>query len=323
MDPRVLALVILVLGAPLAGCIGGGEAPVSPAAEVEAPPFDLPLRADVDVAAWAVGDAWDVVTTGEGAGTRSTLVVTAADAEGYTLSTTDEGTAGYDALEDVSYLGRIRASDLAGSQQGAPVQFFSFPLTDGKTWTTTWDGLAVTLTATFVPAMDTTAGIHPGFAIEGKADGESYVKYDYVPMLKWWSKLAFANGYGFRVERVHVNWTGEVLRAEAATLLEATTSAPGAPGAHAFTVGEGQSFVALSYAGEAQAYARGYVLVAPDGMPHATGPSGVTAGKGASGFEERLPPTPGEWRLLVPTLHADGAFRIVVRQVALVPFAFP
>ena len=331
MERGALLLALLVLTLPLAGCLGGsgGEAEgaareAEPLVEGGTPAALEAAQAVADAPTWALGDAWTVAPQG-GAGEESVLVVTAASADSYTLSTTSEGAAGYDALEDVSYLGRIRASDLAGSQQGQPVQFFSFPLTDGKSWQTTWDGRAVTLTATWVPAMPTSVGVHPGFTIEGKDEAGPYVKYDYVPMLKWWSHLSFASGYGFKVERVHANWTGTYLVAEAKTLLERGVTTPVAShAAETFTVDEGQLMVRLRLAGGAMAAARAFLLVTPEGdLYPAASPAGQIGG-GNVDLEETLPPTPGEWRLLAPAAHSpDATYALLVQQVKVTPVAFP
>ena len=330
MERGALLLALLALAAPFAGCLGGDEAPTAeragPAADVVAPTLATGGDgASADVPTWSVGDAWSIVPQGDAQDAPSVLVVTAAGPDGYTVSTTSEGTAGYDALHDVSYLGRIRASDLAGSQEGQPVQFFSFPLADGKTWQTTWDGRAITLTATFVPALTTSAGIHEGFAIEGRDGDQVYVKYDYVPTLKWWSHLSFASGYGFKVERVHAGWTGAYLQAEAKTLLDKTTPAPVAsPFVETFVVDEGAAFVSVSLTGAASASARLLVLLDPEGQLHPTSGATGAAGAGPVDGEERLPPTPGEWRLAAPVAHhPDGSFHLLVRQVTLVPVSFP
>lgn len=329
MERRGLVLALLALTLPLAGCLGGDDAPtaqrVLDAGDAKVPlPDGGPDAAAGDAPVWSPGDAWSVVPQGDGETEPSVLVVTAADAEGYTLSTTSGSTAGYDALYDVSYLGRIRASDLAGSQQGQPVQFFSFPLADGKTWQTTWDGKTVFLTATWVPAMSTSAGIHPGFAIEGKDGEETYVKYDYVPMLRWWSHLSFANGYGFEVVRVHANWSGSYLAAEATVLLDRTSPAPVAsPFAEPFTVEDAPGFVSLAISGDASLHARAITVLDPAGQPFPMNPV-AQAGSGEVAMEQQLPATPGGWHVASPMAHApDGGFRLLVRQVKLTDVAFP
>lgn len=316
----------LALVLPLAGCFGGGDdaaedprqetlegaAATTPNAGEAAAP-GASADGSFDAPTWAVGDAWAVAPEG-GEGEPAVLVVTKAEGDAYTLSTTDPDAAGYDALFDVSYLGRIRASDLAGHQGGKPVQFFSFPLTDGKTWTTTWDGLEVKLTATWVPALQTGAGVHPGFAIVGTAEGETYVKYDYVPALKWWSHLTFASGYGMKVQRTFAGWTGDYLVGEAKRLVDG----PAEP-SRTFVVEEGQAFVHVNLRGSSTQHARAWAILDPEGAPHETQESTAAAGGGGISVTERLPPTPGEWRVVSPVVHADGDFTLVVTQVKLTP----
>lgn len=327
MDRRAGLLVLLVLTLPLVGCLGAAR-DADPVPTVAARPVVGDAEQDggpVSSPAWDVGDAWSVVSTGNGTPRSSTLVVTQADAAGYVVSTDDESLAAFDALHDVSYVGLIRASDLAGSQHEAPVQFFAFPLTDGKTWTTTWDGREIRLTARWVPAMETSAGIHPGFTIEGTDGDKPYVAYDYVPSLRWWSHLAFANGYGFRVERVHSGWSGQLVTAQTQVLLEGLGETPaGSPNVHPFTVDDGQSFVSLTLTGKASLYARGLVVLRPDGKVQPTTAPTFQATSQEAFIDERLPPTPGEWKLVSPLFHhPDGAFRLLVREVKVAQVAFP
>lgn len=325
--------ILLVLLA-LAGCLSSGEpaqtAAVSAANEAPALPT-LPAPAanltSVEAPVWSVGDAWHVTSENGGETTQAVLVVTKADGSGYTLESTDAATAAYDAMFDVSYLGRIRASDLAGSQRDTPVQFFSFPLSDGKTWTTPWDGLEVALTATANPALPTPMGPQPGFAIVGTVEGEPYVEYSYVPALKWWTHISFAGGYGFKVDRVATNWTGTLATATASALFESDTVFPVATlHSSPFTVSEGQSFVALTLAGGGSAYARGLVVVDPNGTPYMTSTPNAEAMPQGGGvfYHERLPPTPGQWAISSPIAHApDAAFQLTIHEVVEATRSFP
>lgn len=321
---RSTLLAALLLVPALAGCIGGADEAAT--AAVDAPDAAALAAGNATAAAanlslfdapvWSVGDAW----TMEAPNGPVTLVVTQADASGYTLATDDEGLAGFDAMFDVSYVGRIRASDLAGSQGGQPIQFFSFPLEDGKRWTTTWDGLAVDLTATYSAAIPTPLGAQPGFTIEGKSGEEPYVHYSYVPALRWWSHLAF-EGYEVKVTQASRNWTGTYVEAVAKPVFESATSAPVAmPGAGAFTVDEGQSFLMLSLAGEAPAHARALVVTDPSGAPYMTQTSNFEASPQHGGYflTERMPATPGQWHVASPILHhPEGGFVMAVHQVAV------
>lgn len=333
MDRAAASALVLVLALPalLAGCLGGSsEEPEVQASDVDVKDV-LPVTPEdaaaavAEAPAWALGDAWSIVS-GSGASdtSESFLVVTKAEADSYFLSTTNAGTAAYDAMEDVSYLGRIRASDLAGVQDGQPVQFFSFPLTDGKSWSTTWDGLPVTLTARYAPTLQTSAGIHSGFVIEGAVDGEKYVTYDYVPMLKWWSHLSFASGYGMKVVRTLSNWSGEYAVAEAGTLVDAPVGGT-TPPFTALTVAEGQTFLDVTLTGRASANARSFGLVKPDGTPY-NAPSIFLAmmEEPVSETVRVDEPAPGEWRVLHPIAHhPDGAFHLLARQVKVTNVAFP
>lgn len=308
MRLTLYGIALLLVGAPLTGCIEGDEPLDTGVAEALATEgAGEPLTGDngtaaaaIDVEApeWSVGDAWGVQNYGFG-DFACTLVVTSASS-GYTLSPTCEELAQADAVFDVSYVGAIRGSDLAGAQQGQPVQFFAFPLSDGKTWTTTWDGLPITLTATFAPALAAPgAGVGPGYTIVGAtAEGEEYVRYDYSPLLKWWTHIDFAQGYGLKVQRFQENWTGAF---KAAVSKEVYAHAPPTPGVFvpgAFSVSEGQTSLFVMFAGGA-GMGYGYSLRLVD-------PAGNVAweaqdfGEATSTFvATTIPaPAPGEWKAL-------------------------
>jgi hypothetical protein len=324
--------VIIALAALLAGC----AEPDAPAARAStaAEPLDTALLADAtDVAAialaaeaeapeWSVGDAWAVVSRGAGEEERGFLVVTAADSGSYTIGTSSEQAAGWDAIHDVSYIGRIRAHDLAGHQQGEPVQYFDFPLAEGKTWSTKWDGFEVVLTATKTPR---------GFDIVGLADGAPYVEYDYSPEMKWWTRLHFVQGdYGLTIERLQPEWRGTLASGTGKVVYEAASETPAAMsgGSGAFTIDEGQTFAMATLSGGGSHWARAFGLTDPSGMPYPTTSieNAEAEGMGPRGvfLQERLPPTPGQWHVAAPAVHdPEGGFSLVVHQVAIVTKAFP
>lgn len=319
--------VILVAALALSGCLGGGD-PVEgasadgaglglPDVQVLGPVIDK--NATVDAPVWVKGDAWTIESYGVGA-SRSTLVVAHADGSSYQFATTSDDLAMFDAIFDISYIGRIRASDLAGHQQDQPIQFFQFPLADGKTWSTTWDGNEVALRAGFVPAIDSPAGKLPGFVIQGStADGSTYVTYDYVPSLRWLSRMEFAEGYGFKVVGSTTNWTGEVKSAQSKALLQLGSETPAASvPAGAFTVDPDQFAVVMMTAGFTEAQLRATAVVAPDNTEHA-GPY-VTGSPTPSGEFEvvMLPPIAGQWKVVSPEAHKPGGFfSMAFHQVAV------
>lgn len=319
----------------LSGCIGAqtpeDEAvaqsvvpeatPPTTGATAEAPPA---APVDVDVPAWRVGDAWTVENFGFSS-TSCTYAVTA-DASAYTLSPTCEDNAYADAMFDVSYLGEIRKSDLAGAQRGTPVQFFAFPLTDGKTWTTQWDDITVTLTAKFTPALVAPGlGSGPGYTIVGTTpDGDEYVKYDYSPALKWWTGITFEGGnYGLKVTRFQENWTGTYKTALANEVYSHAPPTAGVFVPGTFTVAEGQTVLLVMFQGGAQmGYGYSIRLVDPAGN---VAWEAQDVGQATQTFSfATLSATPGDWRVVAAgSYNPDGggfelqAFEVLVTDVAL------
>lgn len=321
------AALALALALLLAGCLGGGD-DASPGAtssasleagDVTAADETLAeaLLDPTVVPRWNVGDAWSV--TSHGFSEESfMLVVTAASGSAYTLASTSEQNAGFDAMFDVSYLGDIRASDLAGSQQGSPVLYYSWPLADGKTWVAAWDGLEVHLTATKSSSGD------GGFTIVGKVDDVDYVHYDYVPALKWWSHLDFVrDGYGITIASFESGWTGEVAAAVAKEVYRAgpATAPTASANSGAFTIDEGQTFAMVTLVGGGAQWARVFSLVDPAGTPYQSSsiPNFEMDGAGMQVFQqERIPATPGEWHVVNQAVHdPTGGFTLTVHQVAV------
>lgn len=276
----------------------------------------------VDAPTWRVGDAWLVKAFGINDGEASALVVANADTD-YELLPTSESLASFDAMFDISYVGRIRGADLAGGQQGQPIQFFNFPLEDGKTWKTTWDGQELTLRAGFDGNITTPLGKQPGFTIQGTlGDGATYLTYDYVPALRWWSRLAFEGGYGFEVTGIKANWTGEVIRGTAKQLLILESQPPTKPPAGTFKVDADQTSVVLTRLGGTGGgpSMRSLVVLGPDHQPMAGTPSYQAATARESFFElYQFPPKAGDWQVLAPAIHdTTGYVAVTLHQVALV-----
>lgn len=329
---RAVIALTLALALGLAGCASrdvpvateaaSGEG-IEPAVQVDlALPDGAGPESASGVPVWRVGDAWAITPLGEDDAEPGFLVVTSADAGTYTLQPTSGSLASYDAMFDVSFVGKIRARDLAGHQQGAPIQFFDFPLSDGKTWTTTWDGREVALAATATPR---------GFDITGTVDGAPFVAYDFDPGMRWWSKLLFAEGYGLQVTRFVEGWTGELAIATAKVVFESGPAVPIASGGvAAFTVDEGQDLVLLSVTGGGVLWLRGFMLFDPSGTPYLTSNTTnlqLSEGVGEASayrYQDELPPTPGAWHVANPVLHSpDAAGHVIIHEVAIATKAFP
>ncbi len=220
---RAIALVGSLI---LVGCLGAEPSappPTGSSPEVAVvEPMQLAAAAPVDATAppdWVEGLYWHVRGIVNGTtGSEYDLVVTDASAAGYVLDTTDAGNAAYDAMWDVSFVGRI-GRDLAGRQGSEPVRFFVWPLVDGAAWTTRWDGLDVSLRATAAPAIEVPGGTAPGFRIEGTAGNAPFVSYTYVPALGWWSRIEWEEGYALEVTAAGWAFDGTIFRGEAIELL--------------------------------------------------------------------------------------------------------
>lgn len=330
---------IAVAALALAGCMGAdsGASPAATgpeplangakAAELMPPEEALaaslaadPSNATLAVPVWAVGDSWTVVTAN---GETQTAVVTSASQQSYRLDVTGEQTASYDAIGDVSWIGTIRAADLAGAQQGTAVKFFDFPLADGKTWSTTWDGLEVTMTARLNPALATSAGTQPGFEIVAMAGDAVHATYDFVPSMKWWSRIEWpAQGYGLAVSAYKPNWTGTAIRGTASQILELAAAGPvtNTPAAE-FTVSEGQTTVMLLLMGATEQQARAMAIVDPEGQPFPLpeGEDVLVDGMPRDDFTTvQLPPTPGSWKIALAMAHdPEGSFVVFGSEVAM------
>lgn len=322
-------VIALLLAAPLAGCFGDDEGDAVGAASapetldagvVVGDTLDAlaalandPTNATIGAPTWAVGDAWTMSSADATTGTTTTttMVVTAASGGGsYMLDATNEQIAIWDALMDISYVGKIRASDLAGHQQGTAVKFFDFPLTDGKKWTATWDGLEIQLTATLNKAIPTPKGTQVGFDIVGTHEGATYVTYDYVPALKWWSHLDFPQ-YATRVDAFTTNWTGDTIRGAATELLRLENAAPvtHTPGG-AFTLSEDAGALAFMMTGFSDHMARAIAITDPNGQPVMLPGGDEVAVDPMTRHEWRidmLPVVPGDWHAAVAMAHDTNA----------------
>lgn len=196
---RVLSLI--VVAALFAGCTAPSQSgePV------------LPEVVGIDVPAWQPGDYWTFRASVNGQETfTATHIVTAAVGGDYVVDTDLETLALFNARSDVSYLGPIRMSDLAGSQGTTRVTMFSWPLEDGKKWPVTWDGEALQATA---------RQTGPGeFAIvAARSDGSPAIEYQFSESKRWFTALAFLDGNGtagFRLDLAAsgTSYQGEYVR---------------------------------------------------------------------------------------------------------------
>jgi hypothetical protein len=164
---------------------------------------------------WRLGDSW---TMDSPQGGTFTHAVSKDAGDDWVVDTDDADNAFFDARGDISFLGKVRKSDLAGSQGDQRVEFLRFPLTAGLNWTTTWDGN---------PTMVHVVGVKDGKAslMAMRADGTKYAEYTYSDSARYFSHFAFYDPKG---ESVGYEWTlrssgpfaGTLVRWTLATLFE-------------------------------------------------------------------------------------------------------
>ncbi len=310
-------LATLVASA-LTGCIQGEvDAPVDTASALDKPTTSAGQLSeavvavapiDMDVPVWNLGDAWEVKLYGFG-DDKCTLPVVAVGST-YTLASTCERHAIGEILWDISYVGPIRADDLAGAQKGTAVRYYDFPLYDGKTWTTSWDGRDIKLTATAASNLRSPLGTSAGYHITGvDSSGAEYVRYDYSPDVKWFTHLDFAAGYGLTVEGFRTNWTGTYLTATGQMRVEAATPAAGAlVDASTFNVGTESTHLVFLMSGSSPSYVYSLEIMAPDqSIPFRDAGGSPTFGDVF--HQVVLPAMPGDWGMTVKTVYdpADGS----------------
>lgn len=197
----VLAVLLVLSSA--AGCLGsGGEGGTAPTEETAGSNRSTALEAPT----WSIGDHWTWSTDQQGA---VTYVVTGQEGGDWIVDTTDEGVAFFDARFDVSTLGKVRKTDLAGSQNDTRVQYFDWPLEEGKTWTTTWDGVERTIEVERVG--DRSA------ELVARQDGRVAVEYTYDADARSFRDLVFLDANGTETFAMHLtesgtNFTGTAVR---------------------------------------------------------------------------------------------------------------
>ncbi|HVL86846.1 MAG TPA: hypothetical protein VM681_02385 [Candidatus Thermoplasmatota archaeon] len=196
MNSRAVALSVLFLAGTLAGCAGPTPPPPPPNGNGgdEDPVAHIPR--------WNLGDAWTYTAqTSEFPASTSTMVAYDDDGNHYWVGVTDRTQALVHALFNVNpQLGRIQKGNLAIYEKGEPRAMYRFPIRDGDTWDT---DLFLSLhkgtlraTATYREDIPTRMGPRPGFEIVATNNAGFRLAYDFIPQIKWFSKLQVTDGRG-------------------------------------------------------------------------------------------------------------------------------
>jgi hypothetical protein len=234
-----LPVALILLSILVAGCLGGAdplETPGTAPGDDEVPGPGTPEHDDAVKAgrvapAWAPGHYWSYETT---MGTGFGLAVSHDHGENWYLDTTSAGLAWRHVQSELSIIGEIRKTDLAGRQGSERVAFLSFPLDEGKTWTTKWDGAERTVK---VAATGTT------FLLEAYEGEDLRVRYTYDPAVLWLREMVFFTAEGETTLRITLSehtkgWAGEVYRWRGDLLMSHTHTGQSIASQQAFAVPE-------------------------------------------------------------------------------------
>jgi hypothetical protein len=202
--PAARAAPLLLAALLLAGC-ASTPAPTATGDSGHGTTNAAPAEHGLPLPTWAVRDAWTYAI----GSAKATYVVTADAGADWVMDTDSPDRAFQNARDDVSRLGPQRKSDLAGSQGDDRVQFFQWPLTDGKTWGTQWDHQPVTVTAHVRGPLAHLEAVD--------RNGTRIYNYTYDSAAGWFSSLKHYAPSGDLLIDLELtahahNWTGTAVR---------------------------------------------------------------------------------------------------------------
>lgn len=321
---RLPAVVLLFVVATLAGCTGGGAKDAGDAVgAVSGMPSGSPGVSGVGAAPhWQVGQWWTHDWT---IGTQTTFstksIVVSNTSVGYRVAADAEDDAANHAAFFFHNLG-LMDPQWSMHQQDYVFPWYSFPLTDGKTWTAKESNIDsnlqpvsrdLTMTARLVNGS---GAIPTHFMVEQRtADGGLRALYDYRPDLGWFSQLALydpatpdsppqvqltTSGSGTGYTGAYFEATSDfvlnyfpLLAPAGGQVLTEPTQSFAITAAHTHVLA-----IVFAFAAAGASHAE---LVAPDGQhweaDHAADQGGNTlAGNG--GVQVLVPAVPGDWRVV-------------------------
>lgn len=329
MAARAALVAFLALAVVTAGCLGGGSDPgADPGAGTGDGGSSGPGGPDdgddepqgLQAPRWSPGLWWRYnVTRGDGTGSV-VFAVQAESQDRYTLLANGTSHAARDALEDLAYVGPVRVEDFAGVTDEGPVRFFEWPLEDGKTWTTPWNGVERTHEATRTQ-VTIPGGTLPGVEVTSTADGRTLATYEYAPAVGWFTRLELPQrNLTYTLADAGFAYRGNLTRAEASTALEFTSPAARAA---TFDVPAEAAAVVLRLAGGGERVSYDVSLADPNGTRHAYGPE---ACMGCSvDVLDLLPAVAGTWTTegklaSTPTGNLTASASVVTAETVTVDY---
>lgn len=240
-------VLLLVLAATVgAGCIGETSEPqAGPTGERDPSQTSDGNRDDdgsgttgaraLSVPTWEVGRWWRFEGTAPNGSTSTfTLAVVGGEEDSYIVRSDSRSLTFLDERTPISFMGLQRKGDLAGSQGEDVVKFFRWPLTEGLSWTTTWDGIQRDVTVANV--SDDGDRRH---MVGTDPDGNVDVRYTYDHTVKWFTEMRFFDdsgepGPGLVMLDHGTGYDGSFVELSTTTIAD-NTFGPSAPGGNAFT----------------------------------------------------------------------------------------
>lgn len=199
------AAAVLVAGALLlAGCVGGagpadetagdtgGADDVDNTTPAKPEPESAEQTEGVDPPTWEVGQWWTYsVSLANGTTATQTFVVAEVEPEKYMIKSDSKLATFVNERDPISFMGHQRRSDLAGSQGEHSVQFFRWPLEEGRSWLTVWDGVQRSISVSAAEQADARFRL-----VAEDPDGNVDVRYTYDPTVEWFTELTYLDDDG-------------------------------------------------------------------------------------------------------------------------------
>lgn len=266
---------------------------------------------------WSVGEAWRVEFS---SGFECWLVVASADAALYRQGASCDGAEHLvteDAVFGYLWMGLLDA-DLGGVGQEDTVRWFDWPLEDERAWTTTYNGFALRMTAEAAKVEAPGGEPEAGFRIVARdEDGNKVIEYDYVPSLRWWSRVEFSGGFAMEVLSHRESHRGDVVSLrDLRQPLDLRDGGLGTPQG-IFDASEEDDLVLLTVQNSGL-YADEVVVLPPDGAADTS--TLRTSFAGSGGFWVRYyEAMAGMWQVMLPGVHlGETHVRAYVAQLDVV-----
>jgi hypothetical protein len=182
--------VVLLLTAPVAGCLGG-DGPDTGSDDGG----DGSSNPTADSPQWQTGHQWTYSASAANISeTELEMIVYNITADNFRIGSVSKKQALVHAVTNVNpFIGRIQKGNLAVYEDGKPRAMYDFPLEDGKTWQTkifvSTHGSTLTAKAHYDPSIETDAGTYEGYRVWATNDAGFNATYDYLPAIEFFSSL--------------------------------------------------------------------------------------------------------------------------------------